>query len=208
MKREEKSQQSKILILETSIKEFAAQGFEKASINTICADGRISKGRLYNYFKSKDDIFIKSASYIFNKRLEHIKNFTVNENENLINVLQRLFRYKQQYFLDNPNHGSFLHIVIESAPKHLYEPCFELLEQYNEEIYKFNSDIFHKINPEISDKYIRLINKIIGIASDSTNFRTAELRQSSQAEKISLFEKKAAEFDETIQILFFGIIPR
>ena len=53
MKREEKNQISRQRILESAAKEFAEKGYGLSSINVICAEGDISKGILYHYFKDK-----------------------------------------------------------------------------------------------------------------------------------------------------------
>ena len=45
-------------ILETAAREFAAHGFEKASLNRILAQASISKGAAYYYFDDKADLFI------------------------------------------------------------------------------------------------------------------------------------------------------
>lgn len=45
-------------ILETGIREFAAQGFDRANINVIAKKAGISVGVLYKYFKDKEAFFL------------------------------------------------------------------------------------------------------------------------------------------------------
>lgn len=46
-------------ILQSSLELFLQHGFEKTSIEKIAKQAYISKSNLYNYFKSKDEIFEK-----------------------------------------------------------------------------------------------------------------------------------------------------
>lgn len=45
-------------IINAAIKEFVHSGFEKASTNKMVKDADISKGSLFNYFKSKKDLYV------------------------------------------------------------------------------------------------------------------------------------------------------
>ncbi len=62
---EEIRQEKRKHILEVSLKLFANGGFHGTSISKIAKEASISKGLLYNYFKSKDELLkeiIKNAS--------------------------------------------------------------------------------------------------------------------------------------------------
>jgi AcrR family transcriptional regulator len=53
---EEIRQEKRALILDTALEIFATYGFHGSSISTIAQRACISKGLLYNYFKSKEDL--------------------------------------------------------------------------------------------------------------------------------------------------------
>lgn len=60
-------------ILDASQKLFLQYGYEKTSIEKIARQAKISKSNLYNYFKSKDEIFNKltdQVAYEFRKIIE------------------------------------------------------------------------------------------------------------------------------------------
>ena len=44
--------------MESAIKLFSNQGFNKASVDDICAEAGISKGAFYHHFKSKQELFL------------------------------------------------------------------------------------------------------------------------------------------------------
>jgi AcrR family transcriptional regulator len=55
-------EQKKQEILESALICFAKKGFESSTVNDICAQSGLSKGAVYNYFKSKDDIYLDLIS--------------------------------------------------------------------------------------------------------------------------------------------------
>jgi AcrR family transcriptional regulator len=63
-------EEKKALIMDTALQHFANQGFHATTINHIAKHAGISKGLMYNYFKSKEDllseIIKKSVSEIYN----------------------------------------------------------------------------------------------------------------------------------------------
>lgn len=50
-------------MIEAAIVEFGLHGYEGASTNQICAGASISKGLLYHYFKSKENLFEETLRY-------------------------------------------------------------------------------------------------------------------------------------------------
>jgi len=58
-------------IMEVAMKLFADKGFESASISSIAKEAKISKGLLYNYFDSKEDLLIQIVENGFNEMLNY-----------------------------------------------------------------------------------------------------------------------------------------
>lgn len=70
-------------ILDASQKLFLQYGYEKTSIEKIAQQAKISKSNLYNYFKSKDEIFNRltdKAAYEFRKLIEFFPAIGLNRN--------------------------------------------------------------------------------------------------------------------------------
>ncbi|WP_028308079.1 TetR/AcrR family transcriptional regulator [Desulfitibacter alkalitolerans] len=59
-------------ILEAAIKVFACKGFYHARVEEIAIEAKIGKGTVYEYFKSKQDLFQEMFKYIHNLYLEKI----------------------------------------------------------------------------------------------------------------------------------------
>lgn len=51
-------------IINAALKEFARNGYEKASTNEIVKESDISKGSLFNYFNSKKELYLFLLDYV------------------------------------------------------------------------------------------------------------------------------------------------
>ena len=60
-------------ILDAAIKVFSRMGFHKASMDDIVEEAGLSKGALYWYFKSKDEIIAGILDFIFVRELADIR---------------------------------------------------------------------------------------------------------------------------------------
>jgi len=67
------SQERKAQILEAAMTVFARLGFQKARMDDIVEETGLSKGALYWYFKSKDDIIIAILDSIFQRELADLQ---------------------------------------------------------------------------------------------------------------------------------------
>jgi AcrR family transcriptional regulator len=57
----------KTKIIEAAVKEFSQHGFQKASMRTIAKAAGISVSNTYNYYKSKDEMFVSIIEPVFNR---------------------------------------------------------------------------------------------------------------------------------------------
>ena len=73
MKREEKNQQTKRRIMDSALAEFAQQGYGASSVNTICSAQGISKGIIYHYFKTKDELYLACVEECFEQLTEFLR---------------------------------------------------------------------------------------------------------------------------------------
>lgn len=54
-----RSQETRDLILKTSLRLFGANGFDATGVAEICGAASVSKGAFYHHFKSKQEVFLK-----------------------------------------------------------------------------------------------------------------------------------------------------
>jgi AcrR family transcriptional regulator len=100
-------------ILDVAEEVFLEEGFAAASMSTIAARLGGSKGTLYNYFKSKDELF---EAYVLRRcvlNLDHIYNLPA-EGDQVEETLTRLGRAYLQRVLAEQNLRHFRIIVAEA----------------------------------------------------------------------------------------------
>jgi len=89
MEQKEKSRQSIAFILKCAIDEFAEKGMD-FSLNTICKDNSISKGRFYHHFESKDNLLSACVCYSLHHLIDTINAYEVNDS---ISIKENFHRY-------------------------------------------------------------------------------------------------------------------
>lgn len=79
-------------ILEAAIKVFACKGFYQARVEEIANEAKIGKGTIYEYFKSKQDLFQEMFKYIHNLYLEKF----------MVHIEKKItFKEKIEYLLES-----------------------------------------------------------------------------------------------------------
>lgn len=96
-------EEKKALIMDTALQHFANQGFHATTINHIAKHAGISKGLMYNYFKSKEDllseIIKKSVSEIYNYfDIDRDGYLSCDEFEFFIRKLSRILSEKRTFW--------------------------------------------------------------------------------------------------------------
>jgi AcrR family transcriptional regulator len=100
------------VILDVAQEVFLEEGFAAASMSTIAARLGGSKGTLYNYFKSKDDLF---SAYVERRCLwQQDEVFAVPDGETPSQALQRLGRAYLLHVMNDQNLRNFRVIAAEA----------------------------------------------------------------------------------------------
>jgi len=78
------------IIIDNAMNLFSKKGFTETSMDDIVEASGISKGGIYNYFKSKEEIFLAIAEDRFAQRHELVQSFTSNmsNKEKLIKYIE------------------------------------------------------------------------------------------------------------------------
>ncbi|MDO5144774.1 MAG: TetR/AcrR family transcriptional regulator [bacterium] len=119
MKREEKHALSIQRIQEAAMKEFAAMGYDAASLNTICAQNGISKGIIYHYFRDKDELYLSCVAACFDQLTAYMLQLIPALEGGVPERLQGYFEGRMRYFTGHPTElGIFVSAVL-APPEHL-----------------------------------------------------------------------------------------
>jgi len=85
-----RSEETRARILEASVKQFSVNGYNKASVDNICAQAGVSKGAFYHHFKTKQDVFLALLDgwlQTFDQAIEASKDQTAPE------IFQKMTEY-------------------------------------------------------------------------------------------------------------------
>jgi AcrR family transcriptional regulator len=107
--RRDVSEERRGQIIEAAVKVFSQLGFHEARMDDIAAQAELSKGALYWYFKSKDDILTAILDQFFNQEVGGLAAFLEEDTP----VTERLLRYNQLALADTLQFTSLVSITFE-----------------------------------------------------------------------------------------------
>lgn len=144
-------------ILQVALQEFAQNGYKAASTNVICKKAEVSKGLLYHYYNSKENLYIYSIKHAIDKFKENI-NISINSSKNKgIDYVTEYFNAKFKYFRENPLYSK---IIVNSLLNDEVEEAKKLSNEFQE----YNNSLIYEvikkvnINPKFDkDKAFELI---------------------------------------------------
>lgn len=121
MKQEEKSQKSRAHILQHAFAEFAERGYLGASVNTICAAGKISKGLLYHYYADKDALYLACVEVCFQELTSALSAALDAQTV----TPDAYFDVRLVFFAQHPQHQRLFCDTVVNPPRHLYRELSE-----------------------------------------------------------------------------------
>jgi AcrR family transcriptional regulator len=134
---EEIREVKKALILDTALELFANEGFYKTSISVIAKKAGISKGLIYNYFESKEDLI---RTIVFKGIDDLLQNFDPNKDSILTKDELNFFIEQNFRLLYSNIHfwKLFFGIIVqpqvlklvEKKLMRLFVPLYNVLENY------------------------------------------------------------------------------
>lgn len=167
MEQKEKALISREHIISCAIDEFNNNGYAKASINAICRNGEISKGKLYHYFESKEKLYFECIVYCFDLVAEHLDNFEVDTEKSFEETLLNFHMHWQLFWKEHPNM-----IILMSESKLLPPPTLvrEIYEFRKERIEnRFKTNVKRVITPYITENdpgRLKILTDCVWVAID------------------------------------------
>ena len=119
MNREEKNQQTRRRIMDNALAEFSKQGYGASSVNTICASKGISKGIIYHYFSTKDELYLACVEECFQRLTEYLRDALTTEQGTVEEQLERYFSARMAFFKAYPVYQPVFCEAVISPPEHL-----------------------------------------------------------------------------------------
>ena len=100
-------------ILEAAEKLFLANGYEDTTMSQIANEAEFSKGTLYNYFKSKDDLYLAIGTKAYEIIIDYTKYFVESKDPGL----DQLKAVGYAYYEFTKNYPDYAHIFHDISIK-------------------------------------------------------------------------------------------
>lgn len=125
-------------LINSALKEFGNNTYEKASTNTIVKEAGISKGLLYHYFDSKESLYEYLITFFFEKTThEVIKSINIEEQD----ILERIGQTAELKIELVNQHPSIMDFAKAFYMNKRIEDMKQLFEKYSPNFYH---DFYHK----------------------------------------------------------------
>ncbi len=125
--------------MDSAIMEFSAKGYGASSVNAICSEKDISKGILYHYFDTKDDLFLACVRECFTLLTEFIReNMETIEGSDQYQ-LEQYFNVRMAFFEKYPVYQRIFCEAVITPPMHLglqIQECRKEFDRMNEQIWE------------------------------------------------------------------------
>ena len=122
MTQKERQERSREEIYGAALKEFGTQGYEGVRIEHICANHGISKGMMYHYFSSKDELFLLCVERTFAELKEYLdkKAGELPEGEAL-ETIKAYLMIREDFFQGHAEQKLVFETAMVHPPRHLTE---------------------------------------------------------------------------------------
>ncbi|MDD6567501.1 MAG: TetR/AcrR family transcriptional regulator [Eubacteriales bacterium] len=119
-------------IINCANEEFAQNG-SKTTLNGICEKYKISKGRMYHFFTSKEDLLCNCFKYSLEKVANAINDFEIDKNASLEDNLHNYYNEIINHWLKNPNDIITIERIAKMSQVNFSEKNYLRLKGYKNE---------------------------------------------------------------------------
>ena len=201
MNREEKNILTRQQIINSAIAEFGMNSYAEGSLNSICRDGKISKGIIYHYFKDKDELYLVCVAECFNKLTSFLNSEKIAFN-NIEKDIEKYLDLRHQFFKENPDFGNILTNALLQPPKHLVDQIREIkggLDRFNTNFYEQvlkNVNLKDDISREEAIEYFLVFQESFNYYFQNKTY--GDFRK--------LFDEHELKLSKLLRIMFYGMV--
>lgn len=103
-------------VLEACIHEFGEHGYDGSSVDRVIKRAGISKGGLYEYVSSKEELFLYTVEYTYTHLYDYLKNRIAGKGEqlppDLLDRLKLAADFAIDFYLDHPH---FVYLIVRTS---------------------------------------------------------------------------------------------
>ena len=89
-------------ILDAAFDAFAAEGFAGTRLDDVAARAGVTKGTIYVYFDSKEELFVAALKQMVSPALDHLRNLMVSPHGSAADILREHMLFVADHILGRP----------------------------------------------------------------------------------------------------------
>ena len=202
MKREEKNQQTKRRIMDSALKEFTEQGYGGSSVNHICEGEGFSKGIIFHYFQTKDELYLACVDGCFRALTEYLREKLILEGETVHRQLQLYFDARFEFFQAFPMYRRIFCEAVIMPPAHLESAVRQRKSGFDE----FNISILNRILEPLKLRGGVSRETVVDIFLQFQDYINAKYQSS--GEKEIDFKTHEEDCRRALDVLLHGVVER
>ncbi len=181
-------QTKKEKIMSASLEEFSEFGFDKASTDRVSQRAKVSKGLIFHYFGSKENLYMTTMNKCINDVFEEFNNIEFPDTD-FMSKLIKMTEIKYNFFIKHPQHYKLIVNGFYDSPKKLRKK----LEQRYSELKQVGFDIFVDMIKELP------IRK--GISVDEIVLMIMSITSIIESKYVNLFIDDTVSFEKFYDIV-------
>ena len=126
-------------ILSIAVIEFANKGFDSANTNTIAQKAEISIGSLYQYFETKEDLFLTTLNFGISQ-LEENLDIVLKEEADLFGKIEKILRIIQEHSRKNQDIVRLYHEMTSESHSEIISKLTSKMEAISAKCYIYLID--------------------------------------------------------------------
>lgn len=202
MKREEKNQQTKRRIMDRALEEFSRKGYGASSVNAICGAQDISKGIIYHYFQTKDDLFLACVEECFERLTEYLEENVRLTAPDAQRKLEEYFLARGDFFRKYPVYQRLFHDAVIAPPSHLKGEIQNIKYRFD----SFNIQILECLLEPVSLRPQIRREDVIELFRQFQDFINARYSFADMSEEE--FDVQEENRRKALDILLYGVMER
>jgi AcrR family transcriptional regulator len=145
MKVKDPTSETAIKLIQSATELFNDFGYTGTSINDIAKKSKLSKGILYHYFQSKDDVYLFCLSECINNFVDFMER-NISKISLSKETMTRVVELRFVFFDENPQYKNLFHNIISGKPTHLSKEISEIRQVLTENNISWIKLILTEIN--------------------------------------------------------------
>lgn len=122
MTQKERQERSKEEIYQAAMEEFGTRGYDGVNMEHICSGHGISKGMMYHYYSSKDELFLLCADRTFRELTNYVEQgMDALEELDIPEAIKGFFMLREGFFQTRPKEKMVFESAMLRPPRHLNE---------------------------------------------------------------------------------------